>query len=1055
MIFLVVSVSAFDFDNKLNEKTITFDGKSIQGNELLTKYPPIEIKNSFGFGKTLLEGYLSQHTSSCGVDCSSTIEINLLEDGVLIDDVIFRDLNGDLTTISYQFYMVQDGNKIPYVLGQNVNAGTYQILLEGQKDFFQTVDWVISSQGQWVDEWAWWYSSSEWNDDFEDGIINQTLWKNYTGVGGVGNGIPETVEVISSDGYVKIKVYVSTGATSSSAVAVLETQSNYKGSGNYTFMFIMNGSKDGAGDITAVEISDGGVLVMPVDIGIDKKGLTLKNFNNGELTGTPKNYSIEIIDNGTAILRNSTGDVLVSKNISSLSVWKIRFRSSMNVGSDTRTALLNVFDFTMLSDEINVTLNSPENNTVVDNPVLFNCIASTWWTLQNISLYGTWDGGWSLNETVSVSGSENSTNFTFSLPDGDYLWNCEVCYNSSICVFAYDNYTLNVDTTLPTVNITYPIITSDFNFIGENETLNWTVSDINLDACWYDYNNTNTTVTCNDNSTIFVLVEDWYNITFWVNDTVGNTNSSFFEWEYKILVNSQTYTSHVYETASETFTINITANSSLTSSNLIHNGISYSSTKSGTIYSTTFDIPSSVGNKTFYWDFTYAGDSIVSYNNTQHVNNTLLGICNASQNLTVSYINFTFIDEETSSNINATIDTSTWTYYLGSGTVTKELLFSNNSVNNNYAFCLSASNHTLYNTRSVQYSSPGYPQRKYDASSDLTNSTTNKILYLLSSTDGIYTTIQVLDTESNQLLGVEVTTERQFSGIWTVVGEETTDSAGAVTFWVNPDYDHRFTFVKEGCTGTTITIRPTQTQYTQQLACGVTSDYVATIEGLKYSRTPVGGIIQPRVYNFTYYLISSKDNIINASFYLVNASDQTVLNSSVSSCTVSGCLLFFTYNVSSGDDLKGRYYVDVGNGSILLEGDAWWRCIYIPTGGKTGIGTLFQDIIFIFQEWGDDSNTADFNRLVFIFFIMCVSISVLNYHFNMDSMNPGMFLTLLTFFIIMGSIVGGANPTVASHGIFYYNNLTTNAFINNYLLAGICMLITLSSFLNVNRQAQR
>jgi len=84
-LFLLTSVSALSWDNKLNEKEVTFDGKSISGNNLLEKYKPIEIKNSFGLGKTLFEGYLSQHTYSCGNDCSSTIEINLLEDGVLID----------------------------------------------------------------------------------------------------------------------------------------------------------------------------------------------------------------------------------------------------------------------------------------------------------------------------------------------------------------------------------------------------------------------------------------------------------------------------------------------------------------------------------------------------------------------------------------------------------------------------------------------------------------------------------------------------------------------------------------------------------------------------------------------------------------------------------------------------------------------------------------------------------------------------------------------------------------------------------------------------------
>jgi len=159
--------------------------------------------------------------------------------------------------------------------------------------------------------------------------------------------------------------------------------------------------------------------------------------------------------------------------------------------------------------------------------------------------------------------------------------------------------------------------------------------------------------------------------------------------------------------------------------------------------------------------------------------------------------------------------------------------------------------------------------------------------------------------------------------------------------------------------------------------------------------------------------------------------------------------------IGSGNDVKGKYYVDVGNGSFLLEGDARWRVIDIPTDGKAGIDTFFRDMIYVFQEWGDDSDTADFNRLVVIFFLLCISISVLNYNFNMDSINPGMFLFIMTIIIIMGSMVGGVSPTETSHGLFYYNNLTTIDWFNNYILALVCLLITVTSFIDVNRILKR
>jgi len=364
----------------------------------------------------------------------------------------------------------------------------------------------------------------------------------------------------------------------------------------------------------------------------------------------------------------------------------------------------------------------------------------------------------------------------------------------------------------------------------------------------------------------------------------------------------------------------------------------------------------------------------------------------------------------------------------------------------------------MHNTRSLQFAAAGYPQRKYDASSDLTNTTTNKILYLLSSADGIYALIQVVDQDGDAVIGAEVTVERDFSGVSTVVGQETTDSAGTVTFWVNPDYDHTFTFVSTDCTGETVTIRPTQTQYTQQLQCGGVTTYTSQIEGLKYSRGPREGIIQEGVHNFTYYIYSSKDNIINASFRVVNSSNEVVLNSTDSSCTVSGCILYFLYNVTNGADLKGKYYVDVGNGTILLEGDAHWIEIDIPTEGKAGFTTFIHDLVFILNEWGDEDNTADFNRLVAIFFFMCIAIATLNLNFGIDTTNPGAFLLVMTGMIWAGSMVGGTT----SQGLFYFNNLISNPalsdtirnVINNYILAFLCSINTLTYYITINRRAQ-
>ena len=1095
IILLITLVSAFSFDNKISEKVFTFDGQDIKGNELLELYKPIEIRNSFGFGKTLFQGYLSQHTDYCSNDCSSTIEINLLQDGILIDDIKFQTLKDGKWIVqsinSYQLYI----NGEEYILGEEVKSGIYTILLEGQKKSYRTVDWQITSQGKLLDSWAIWGNISTGAEaqvflmDPPDDNISINYYNNLS------------CSALSNTSYItNMSLY-----TNSTGSWVLNQTADY--TTEYTVWIIADSlleSEFNVNDCTIRKINNSiWKLTSTGTYEVQRAKIMQTLFYNGAILNATNVQKLITSDSDDIGMRGhnitysvggggaatATGTFSDTTNNFGSSFWSdLRARidgalggtTSMNaefaIGNQVNIASLSGCDGgTCINDQDETGTDTSADE--LDNPT--NCefnyggggnsggSGKAGVLILSIGSIGWSDTGGTFSEidyTVDhsipiFSGNESYESFNINI-ENLTLWACQACDSNGDCGMSLENRTISTELIVPEVSISYPIETNDFHVLIDNETLNWTISDYNLDACWYDYNNTNTTITCNDNTTSFILVEDWYNITLWANDTFGNINSSYLEFSYKVLQNSQTYTYHTYETSSETFSINLTANSSLTEVNLIHNTISHSATLSGGLYNVTFDIPNAVGNKSFYWEFTYADTTINSDSYNQTINNTLLGICNAT--LTVPYINFTFVDEETLLNINATIDTSTWTYYLGSGTITKELIFSNTTPNDDYTFCLSASNDTLYNTRSVQYSSAGYPQRKYDASSALTNATTNKTLYLLSSADGIYSTIQVVDEQGDKVTGVEVTIERQFSGLWTVVGQETTDSAGAVTFWVNPDYDHRLTFISDDCTDDTVTIRPTQTQYTQQLQCGVGAEiYVTPIEGIKYSRTPAEGLILTGEHNFTFEISSSKDNIINVSMYIVNASDGTILASNWSVCSPSGGTIYTLYTVLSGDNIKGRYYVDLGNGSFLLEGDAHWVNVLGPTAfdGKTGFRTFWNDMIFVFRDWGDDSNTADFNRLVAIFFLMCVSISVLNYHFNIDTMNPGAFMFIIFIVVLMGSMVGGTS----SQGFFYFNNLASveklgeqgATFINNYILAFFCMIISISYWVNVNRQAQR
>jgi len=100
-ILLIGTISAFEFDNIKSDLSFTkntklnIGDKQIDYNPIWEKYKPIEIKNSFGLGKILFSGAIDEHTESCGDNCFSTIDIELGEDGSLIDDIKFYTIKDD------------------------------------------------------------------------------------------------------------------------------------------------------------------------------------------------------------------------------------------------------------------------------------------------------------------------------------------------------------------------------------------------------------------------------------------------------------------------------------------------------------------------------------------------------------------------------------------------------------------------------------------------------------------------------------------------------------------------------------------------------------------------------------------------------------------------------------------------------------------------------------------------------------------------------------------------------------------------------------------------
>lgn len=636
----------------------------------------------------------------------------------------------------------------------------------------------------------------------------------------------------------------------------------------------------------------------------------------------------------------------------------------------------------LLSDYPSVTLNSPINYyNSTSQTINFNCTASDDINLANVSFY--LDGV--LNYTNS-SGL-NNTDYIFSrtLTDGEYNWTCEATDNESQTTTASYRY-FGVDSISPNITIIYPTngstYTDNYTTSATKEiTMNWTTSDTNLDTCWYYNGTANTTIACGNNAT-FNISYGTHTFKIYANDTFGHLTEEDVTatWEYRVLENSRTYNATSYETADEGYSVNVTANSSLTGVSLNYNGSSYSMTNEGSgIYSYSRTLPESwVGNNSFNFSFTYSGDTINSSTDYQNVLGVVFDLCNAT--LTTAFVNYTFKDEGNLSAITAQIPTSTFTYWLGDGSVNKTLTFTNTTENLRYEFCFSPSDRTLNVDEYIQYKNAGSPQRIYNPSqTTFTNVTTNKTLYLLSTADGLYVTYQVLDSGGDQLQGVDVNATRVISGETVLIGTGQTDSAGAVTFWMNPDFLHTSVFAKSGYTTYTFNHFPTQSTYTITLGPSSSSAIIDYLRGILYSIKPAPGtfLTENTMTNFNLTLNSSYWNLSSFGFNIYG--NQTLLTAN-SSSSATGGILQASANTSNYSSMTMSYYWVI-NGTTTNASVVW--IVYNSTGTDWSILNLATDIKAYATQGIFGLDNDSLNLIIFIL-IFC-SVGIISYKFGLQS----------------------------------------------------------------------
>lgn len=557
---------------------------------------------------------------------------------------------------------------------------------------------------------------------------------------------------------------------------------------------------------------------------------------------------------------------------------------------------------------LNINVISPTNNSNFSiSTIFFNATSSLTIDKWIVNYNGTNVTLSDINTSLTVEDGSFQLLMYGNDTDGDFALN--------------DSIFFGVDTIAPTLNVTSPLGVITFKDITENQTLNFNVSDINLDTCIFEYDGVNITTDCATNTTNFTLSTP-RNLTFFVNDTGGNAISQFVNWSYFVLQTSTSFNSSSFETAQETFTVNVTTNGSVvTAASLTFDGTentgatitnpvadNFSITK-------TITIPTSIGNKTHNFNLTIIGKVINTTPQTQLINVTNLTICGAvPQN--IPFINITFKNETLAEeDITATIS-STWIYSLSAiAEINKTLTFTDATENLNYTFCVTP-NRTLNVQIDIDYDNSISQQRSFSSTRTISNITATEVLYLLPTALGIFSPFKTTNINGDTIDFVSATITRVLNAVTITVANGLTDSSGFATFFLNPNVAHTATFSKTGFIDNVFVFTPTTDLRTVVMGGGgIISNGTIISRGTTYVIDPKQTTLDNNTnFTFTFNVTSNLTSITLISMNITNSSGAELLfvsNAGVGN--LSGVL-----NTENNTKLFGNYIIQTAEETISV-----------------------------------------------------------------------------------------------------------------------------------------
>jgi len=526
-----------------------------------SKYEKFIVKDWIGMGKEIFTADLNDYSEECigGTQCEAKIDVTGKKTTVSKIDFYTWDIQG-----SPNRKRVPYKGTIDYTIDYDQKG---KIIINAIKPSDVSIDWVVTlSNGKdsWtLDNWAW------WNGQFSVGNFTTTLltptnassdfWSNQTFSANI-TLTNSSYAISNSSLYIWNESAYNMYWNTTGLVAWYQFDSgdarDYLGVNNGTNQ---NGAyQTTQGKIGGASVFDGSNdYVTSTEVNVTSNGRNLTNclwiksksntlpsatqvifVQGNSVSASLQSFAIFQQSNKIRVrTTNGTATTGSTLSTSTTSIPENTWTFICQVHNGTNQILYyngieedndllgagNIYQGTTLKMGINGDGASNDFNGSIDDVRIYNRSLSA---TEIANLYAIEK----LQYNDTYSGTNQSATFTYNvtnLTDGKKFWNV-FSYDSNMLFGAWqeDAFEMTIDTTAPSINIVYP---TAIDYATNVSQLNYTVTEINPDSCWYslDEGATNSSSETSGTNWTDLTSNQGTNIwTIYCNDTFGNEGSS-------------------------------------------------------------------------------------------------------------------------------------------------------------------------------------------------------------------------------------------------------------------------------------------------------------------------------------------------------------------------------------------------------------------------------------------------------------------------------------------------------------------------------------------------